>query len=42
MKKIFIFLLLIFTISVLSACGKSARPVPYPDSGYPRTYPNNR
>ncbi len=38
MKKIFIFFLIAATLSV-SACGKSARPQPYPDSGYPHTYP---
>ena len=38
MKKIFI-LVCLFLSLLVSACGKSARPSPYPDSGYPHTYP---
>jgi hypothetical protein len=41
MKKIFIILLLIFA-TTLAACGKSAKPIPYPNSGYPRSYPYNQ
>lgn len=42
MKKIFMLLSAAIFIFALSACGKSAKPVPYPDSGYPHTYPYNR
>ncbi len=38
MKKIFIFFLAATVLS-LTACGKSARPQPYPDSDYPHAYP---
>jgi len=39
MKKFF--LLAVLAMTVLSACGKYALPEPYPDSGYPHTYPSN-
>ena len=41
MKKIFIFFLAAFFVFSLSACGKSALPTPYPDSGYPHSYPHH-
>ena len=41
MKKIFILCCLVMTLFI-SACGKSARPVPYEGSGYPHTYPYNQ
>lgn len=41
MKKIFIFLCLL-TVILASGCGKSAKPTPYKDSGYPHTYPYNQ
>lgn len=42
MKKAFMFLLLAVFAFGASGCGKSAKPVPYPDSGYPHTYPYNQ
>ena len=42
MKKIFIALFLVGVVTMLGACGKAANPVPYPESGYPHTYPYNR
>ncbi len=40
MKKIFLLAMLAVVMS-LSACGKYALPEPYPDSGYPHSYPRN-
>ncbi len=42
MKKfLIIFCLIIMTLGI-SGCGKSARPIPYPDSGYPHSYPYDK
>lgn len=42
MKKIFILFLLGATVLSIAACGKAAKPQPYPDSGYPHSYPYNQ
>ncbi len=42
MKKIFMFLFLLVNLFMVSACGKAAKTIPYPDSGYPRTYPYDK
>lgn len=38
MKHLLLLGLLIVCLG-LSACGKMSMPEPYPDSGYPHTYP---
>ncbi len=40
MKKIFLFAVC-FSLLALGGCGKYAVPEPYPDSGYPHSYPRN-
>ena len=39
MKKFFIFVFFVMIVLNLAACGKMAKPMPYPESGYPHTYP---
>lgn len=41
MKKSLMIFFAIVCLFCLSACGKSARPIPYEGSGYPHTYPYN-
>ncbi len=42
MKKIFMFLFFSVAFLTLVSCGKAAKPIPYPDSGYPHTYPYDK